>query len=255
MDATRPRVRLESVLALLVSSGDGRQLIEVAAEHELNAAERLVVVLDGARDELELVERVPVDHGDLVDDELLALAPVGQLVLGVEYLGEQAAASIGCRGLFALFATTTAVVVVLSCWTQQIRVREGLGELSVSVVAVVVVVDSEAGERVESCAADERGGHARARRHEARLARQALANDVEQEGLARAAAARQEDVLLVLAYRLEDVLLLVGELHEKVARRRRRLLGRGETRGAWRGAHSTTAAAAVALVRRHQVGA
>ena len=56
--------------ALVGVAGNRRQLVRVAEQHDLHAAERLVGSLPGLpQAAVDRVEQVGVDHGDLIDDQ------------------------------------------------------------------------------------------------------------------------------------------------------------------------------------------
>lgn len=75
VEAPAPAIRLEGEFLIGVGRIDRRELEEVPGDDELYPTPHFPPVLERAGDELEAVEELAVDHGDLVDDEGLAVAP------------------------------------------------------------------------------------------------------------------------------------------------------------------------------------
>lgn len=96
VEAIAPAIRLECEFPIGVWRIDGRELEEVAGDDELYPAPHFPPRAEGAGDELEAVEELAVDHGDLVDDERLGEAPAleGGYV-AADFVEEEVGAGVG----------------------------------------------------------------------------------------------------------------------------------------------------------------
>ena len=65
---------------------DWRKLEEVTAHYQLNSSEWFVIVLDWSRHVLQLLEIISIHHGHLINDQMLALPPLGRHCLATRQL-------------------------------------------------------------------------------------------------------------------------------------------------------------------------